>query len=58
MQTHKAKRVEITIEAVMQNRLNDALHAAGASVRLDVRPGDIHEVPETALPAIRSLLAG
>jgi nitrogen regulatory protein PII len=29
MQTHKAKRVEITIEAVMQNRLTDALQAAG-----------------------------
>lgn len=31
MQTHKAKRVEITIEAVMQNRLTDALHAAGVT---------------------------
>jgi nitrogen regulatory protein PII len=29
MQTHKAKRVEITIEAVMQNRLTDTLQAAG-----------------------------
>lgn len=31
MQTHKAKRVEITIEAVMQNRLTDALHGAGVT---------------------------
>ncbi len=31
MQTHKAKRVEITIEAVMQNRLTDALHEAGVT---------------------------
>lgn len=36
----------------------DALHAAGASVRLDVRPGDAHEIPDTAIPAIRSLFAG
>ncbi len=28
-QTHKAKRVEITIEAVMQRRLIDALEEAG-----------------------------
>jgi nitrogen regulatory protein PII len=28
MQTHKAKRVEITIEAVMQRRLTEALLAA------------------------------
>ncbi|MEP0963206.1 MAG: transcriptional regulator [Roseobacter sp.] len=28
MQTHKAKRVEITIEAIMQSRLTDALTAA------------------------------
>jgi nitrogen regulatory protein PII len=31
MQTHKAKRVEITIEAVMQNRLTGALHDAGVT---------------------------
>lgn len=31
MQTHKAKRVEITIEAVMQNRLTDALQGAGVT---------------------------
>lgn len=31
MQTHKAKRVEITIEAVMQSRLTDALEAAGVT---------------------------
>lgn len=29
MQTHKAKRVEITIENVMQSRLTDALEKAG-----------------------------
>ena len=29
MQTHQAKRVEITIEAVMQSRLTDALKKAG-----------------------------
>lgn len=29
MQTHPAKRVEITIEAPMQRRLCDALHDAG-----------------------------
>lgn len=28
MQTHKAKRVEITIEAVMQSRLTEALRGA------------------------------
>lgn len=28
MQTHKAKRVEITIEAVMESRLTAALHKA------------------------------
>ena len=31
MQTHRAKRVEITIEAVMQSRLTDALEAAGVT---------------------------
>ncbi|MDP5336546.1 MAG: transcriptional regulator [Paracoccaceae bacterium] len=31
MQTHKAKRVEITIEAVMQNRLTGALQSAGVT---------------------------
>ncbi|MFK7940544.1 MAG: transcriptional regulator [Roseovarius sp.] len=31
MQTHKAKRVEITIEAVMQSRLTDALEKAGVT---------------------------
>ena len=31
MQTHKAKRVEITIEAVMQNRLTGALQGAGVT---------------------------
>ena len=31
MQTHKAKRVEITIEAVMQSRLTDALESAGVT---------------------------
>ena len=31
MQTHKAKRVEINIEAVMQNRLTDALRGAGVT---------------------------
>ena len=31
MQTHKAKRVEITIEAVMQNRLTEALKEAGVT---------------------------
>lgn len=31
MQTHDAKRVEITIEAVMQSRLTDALQAAGVT---------------------------
>ncbi|TMM52424.1 P-II family nitrogen regulator [Sulfitobacter sabulilitoris] len=31
MQTHSAKRVEITIEAVMQSRLTDALKQAGVS---------------------------
>ena len=31
MLTHKAKRVEITIEAVMQSRLTDALDAAGVT---------------------------
>ncbi len=29
MQTHRAKRVEITIEKVMQSRLTDALAAVG-----------------------------
>lgn len=29
MQTHKAKRVEITIEAIMESRLTDALKKAG-----------------------------
>ncbi|MEM1074916.1 MAG: transcriptional regulator [Pseudomonadota bacterium] len=28
MKTHKAKRVEITIEAIMQSRLTDALRSA------------------------------
>lgn len=31
MQTHQAKRVEITIEAVMQSRLTDALIKAGVT---------------------------
>lgn len=31
MQTHQAKRVEITIEAVMQSRLTDALDGAGVT---------------------------
>lgn len=31
MQTHQAKRVEITIEAVMQSRLTDALKKAGVT---------------------------
>ena len=31
MQTHKAKRVEIIIEAVMQKRLTDALQGAGVT---------------------------
>lgn len=31
MQTHRAKRVEITIEAIMQSRLTDALSTAGVT---------------------------
>ena len=31
MQTHQAKRVEITIEKIMQSRLTDALTAAGVT---------------------------
>lgn len=31
MQTHKAKRVEITIEKVMESRLTDALKEAGVT---------------------------
>lgn len=31
MQTHRAKRVEITIEQVMQSRLTDALRASGVT---------------------------
>ena len=31
MQTHKAKRVEIIIEAVMEKRLTDALESAGVT---------------------------
>jgi nitrogen regulatory protein PII len=31
MQTHRAKRVDITIEAVMQSRLTDALTKAGVT---------------------------
>lgn len=31
MQTHKAKRVEITIEAIMRSRLTDALEDAGVT---------------------------
>ena len=31
MQTHNAKRVEITIEAVMERRLTEALRKAGVS---------------------------
>lgn len=31
MQTHQAKRVEITIEAIMQSRLTDALRKAGVT---------------------------
>ena len=31
MQTHQAKRVEITIERVMQSRLTDALHKVGVT---------------------------
>jgi nitrogen regulatory protein PII len=31
MQTHQAKRVEITIEAIMQSRLTEALRKAGVT---------------------------
>lgn len=31
METHRAKRVEITIEAIMQSRLSDALTKAGVT---------------------------
>lgn len=31
MKTHRAKRVEITIEAIMQSRLSDALLKAGVT---------------------------
>ncbi|MBU2992494.1 transcriptional regulator [Octadecabacter sp. 1_MG-2023] len=31
MQTHKAKRVVITIEAIMQRRLTDTIEAAGVT---------------------------
>lgn len=31
MRTHKAKRVEITIEAIMQSRLTDAMKTAGVT---------------------------
>ena len=31
MKTHQAKRVEITIEAIMQSRLTDALRKAGVT---------------------------
>jgi nitrogen regulatory protein PII len=31
MQTHKAKRVEITIEAIMESRLTEALKQAGVT---------------------------
>ena len=31
MQTHQAKRVEITIEAIMQSRLTDALTSSGVT---------------------------
>ena len=31
MQTHAAKRVEITIETIMQSRLTDALQSAGVT---------------------------
>ncbi len=31
METHQAKRVEITIEAVMQSRLTDSLNEAGVT---------------------------
>lgn len=31
MQTHQAKRVEITIEAIMQSRLTDALNEEGVT---------------------------
>jgi nitrogen regulatory protein PII len=31
MQTHKAKRVEITIEAIMESRLTDALKKSGVT---------------------------
>jgi len=31
MQTHQAKRVEITIEKVMESRLTDALNSAGVT---------------------------
>ncbi len=31
MRTHKAKRVEITIEAIMQSRLTDAMKPAGVT---------------------------
>ncbi|WP_168915130.1 alpha/beta hydrolase [Microcella flavibacter] len=36
----------------------DALRAAGADARLDVREGNEHHVPESALAAVRALLAG
>ena len=36
----------------------DALQAAGADARLDVRAGNEHHVPEPALAAVRRLLAG
>ncbi|MCR9145920.1 MAG: transcriptional regulator [Rhodobacteraceae bacterium] len=41
MQTHKAKRVEITIEQVMENRLTGALRGAGVTgyTVLPVRAG-------------------
>lgn len=31
MQTHRAKRVEITIEAIMESRLTDAMSKAGVT---------------------------
>jgi phospholipase/carboxylesterase len=36
----------------------EALQAAGADARLDVRAGNEHHVPESALAAVRRLLAG
>ena len=40
MQTHKAKRVEITIEKIMQSRLSDALVKADALFVIGVAADD------------------